>query len=434
MQPRNWQDFEFLARDLFAEILGDPFVDLNGRSGQPQAGVDVWGVDQKTGKSVGAQCKGRADAHWAPNSRLSADEFRAEVARAKAFVPPLDTFVMLTTGPNDAELKQLARELSDANQAEGLFSVKYHGWDWVEGLLARNTDLAASYGLAALVRGAPDSAIGMEIGRRLAQALELINAKRHSDDRITLQRLARLARHGNWRRLEQIVQGRAETDETELEGLAGLLAISPLWLIEGKGAPFCVDPDGFRTQVEEIHAAITALAPERIFFVRQRDESDYAHCALIALQLDDLRWHVLRNTYPVCEKVGAGGRHDMLELCRLIRHLDHADVDERFYLFGSHLDSSDFQRLLDGEVYPGAVLDLFYNDRWWEGFATLRLDWCGGDAPHWVSLRNAVVTIEYQLARVRTNAQSSASWRKALTWGKFRLKAPAHREEGEPWP
>ena len=42
-KPLNWQDFERNCRVLFKCILDDLNTQLNGRSGQPQNGVDIWG-------------------------------------------------------------------------------------------------------------------------------------------------------------------------------------------------------------------------------------------------------------------------------------------------------------------------------------------------------------------------------------------------------
>lgn len=41
--PKNWQDFESLCHDLWKEIWKDPNAQKNGRSGQEQHGVDVFG-------------------------------------------------------------------------------------------------------------------------------------------------------------------------------------------------------------------------------------------------------------------------------------------------------------------------------------------------------------------------------------------------------
>ncbi len=41
--PSNWQDFETLCWRLWKAIWNDRNTQKNGRQGQPQAGVDVFG-------------------------------------------------------------------------------------------------------------------------------------------------------------------------------------------------------------------------------------------------------------------------------------------------------------------------------------------------------------------------------------------------------
>ena len=41
--PRNWQDFETLCWDLWKTIFNDPETQKNGRQGQKQNGVDIYG-------------------------------------------------------------------------------------------------------------------------------------------------------------------------------------------------------------------------------------------------------------------------------------------------------------------------------------------------------------------------------------------------------
>lgn len=41
--PKDWQAFERKSRLLFQLLLGDPHTQLNGRGGQPQHGVDIFG-------------------------------------------------------------------------------------------------------------------------------------------------------------------------------------------------------------------------------------------------------------------------------------------------------------------------------------------------------------------------------------------------------
>lgn len=109
-RPRDWQAFERLTRDLFARITGDVHTDLHGRSGQPQAGVDVFGTDQRSRACFGVQCRGRGDGSAWNKSRLTAKELRREVTNARSFRPKLHAFVLLTTAPNDARLQKAAAE------------------------------------------------------------------------------------------------------------------------------------------------------------------------------------------------------------------------------------------------------------------------------------------------------------------------------------
>lgn len=43
--PENWQDFELLCKKLWGEIWNCPdIIKRNGRSGQKQCGVDIYGT------------------------------------------------------------------------------------------------------------------------------------------------------------------------------------------------------------------------------------------------------------------------------------------------------------------------------------------------------------------------------------------------------
>lgn len=61
-KPENWPDFETLCKQLWGEIWGIPMkIKKNGRNGQPQAGVDVYGVPKGEANYWGIQCKGKGD-------------------------------------------------------------------------------------------------------------------------------------------------------------------------------------------------------------------------------------------------------------------------------------------------------------------------------------------------------------------------------------
>src|SRR5437588_8975676 len=94
--PNDPTAFESLCLDLWKEIWNGQ-AQKNGRTGQPQAGVDIFGQHQ--GKWVGVQCKQK---DGLLRRRVTITELEQEVAAAKLFTPPLSTFILATTRPRDA--------------------------------------------------------------------------------------------------------------------------------------------------------------------------------------------------------------------------------------------------------------------------------------------------------------------------------------------
>ena len=92
--------FESLCLDLWKEVWGDDGAQKNGRSGQPQAGVDVFG--RHGGRQMGVQCKQK---DGLLRSKLTVGELEAEAGKARGFEPPLDTFIVATSGPADARVQ-----------------------------------------------------------------------------------------------------------------------------------------------------------------------------------------------------------------------------------------------------------------------------------------------------------------------------------------
>jgi len=133
--PNDPTAFESLCLDLWRDIWHDPNTQKNGRSGQPQAGVDVYG--QYQGKWVGVQCKQKDGLL----SKVTVKELEAEVKAAEQFNPPLAEFILATTGPRDGKVQKRAREFIEKHKQQGLFSVVVWSWEdfWDE--LYRRKDL-----------------------------------------------------------------------------------------------------------------------------------------------------------------------------------------------------------------------------------------------------------------------------------------------------
>jgi hypothetical protein len=132
-RPKSWETFEDLCLELFKAIWDDPLAQKNGRRGQPQHGVDVFG--SKNGLSTayfGVQCKGKDQGLGA---RATLRELEGELIKADKFEPPLAHWVFATTAPADVALQEAARKFSVERTQKGLFPVTVLGWDDLEALL-----------------------------------------------------------------------------------------------------------------------------------------------------------------------------------------------------------------------------------------------------------------------------------------------------------
>ncbi len=123
--PKNWQDFETLCQKLWREIWSDPNAQKNGRSGQPQCGVDIFGKPSYGSIIAGVQCK---DKDSSLGSELKSAELSRECKKAIKFKPGLSSFTIATTAPRDKSLQEHARKLT----ASGKYPFDIHVWSWHE--------------------------------------------------------------------------------------------------------------------------------------------------------------------------------------------------------------------------------------------------------------------------------------------------------------
>ncbi|UUZ67922.1 restriction endonuclease [Polaromonas sp. P2-4] len=134
--PKSWETFEDLCLALFKAIWNDPLAQKNGRRGQRQHGVDVFGSADGSGPAFfGVQCKGKDQGLGA---QATVRELEEELARAEAWKPPLAHWTFATTAPTDAVLQEAARQLSAKRTAKGLFPVSVLGWGDIQALLVEH--------------------------------------------------------------------------------------------------------------------------------------------------------------------------------------------------------------------------------------------------------------------------------------------------------
>lgn len=124
-RPADEQAFERASVVLWRALLNDRSVQRNGRRGQRQNGVDLFGIrDNDAAWQVGIQCKLKSEGH-----SLTESEVRDEVQKAQTFKPALKEYYITTTAPDDVAKQELAREIT-AELAKSGKTLRVFVWGW----------------------------------------------------------------------------------------------------------------------------------------------------------------------------------------------------------------------------------------------------------------------------------------------------------------
>lgn len=134
-RPSNWQDFESLCKKLWGEIWMCPEIKKNGRAGQNQNGVDIYGVPFSETGYYGIQCKGKDEY---TNKQFDEKEIIEEIAKAKEFLPPLRKLYFATTAVKDAKIEEFIRMKNIEHQSKGLFEIHLFSWEDIVELIDEN--------------------------------------------------------------------------------------------------------------------------------------------------------------------------------------------------------------------------------------------------------------------------------------------------------
>ncbi len=137
-KPVNWPDFETLCKQLWGEIWDISMkIKKNGRNGQPQAGVDVYGVPKGEENYWGIQCKGKDDY---TNAKLTKKEIDEEIAKAQNFKPALAVFIFATTMNKDSAVEEYVRIKDIESRKKGGFEILLFCWEDIADLIDDNQD------------------------------------------------------------------------------------------------------------------------------------------------------------------------------------------------------------------------------------------------------------------------------------------------------
>ncbi|UPQ80449.1 hypothetical protein M0M57_06320 [Flavobacterium azooxidireducens] len=137
-KPENWQDFELLCKKLWGEVWDiSSSIKKNGRLGQEQAGVDVYGIPKNKNNYWGIQCKGKDDY---TNAKLTKAEIDKEIDNAKNFKPKLETYIIATTANKDAKIEEYVR-IKDFESRKNGMEIHLFCWEDIVDLLEEYNDV-----------------------------------------------------------------------------------------------------------------------------------------------------------------------------------------------------------------------------------------------------------------------------------------------------
>lgn len=141
-RPANWQDFESLCKKLWGEIWNYPEIQKNGRLGQEQYGVDVFGIPENRTEYFGIQCKGKSEYNdnVYKHPQFTEKEILKEIEKAKTFEPKLKKWYLATTALNDSKIQTFIRNKNIEHINAGLFEIHLFSWESIVDLIQENKE------------------------------------------------------------------------------------------------------------------------------------------------------------------------------------------------------------------------------------------------------------------------------------------------------
>jgi len=121
---------EDLIKDIFEADIPYENVNINGRPGQKQDGIDVYARLIESGKWIGVQCKVRST-----NRAFSKEELLLEVNQAKKFNPKISEYYLYTTLSRDATTQEFEREINEELTKDESFKFQVFFWEDIENKL-----------------------------------------------------------------------------------------------------------------------------------------------------------------------------------------------------------------------------------------------------------------------------------------------------------
>lgn len=159
--PKSWDEFEDICLSSFKLRWTSPNLTKNGRQGQPQHGVDIYGEDNLA-QFVGIQCKKY-------DLELSQKTIEEEISNAENFKPELKAFYFATTAPSDTKIQSAIRLISAKRVSLNKFPVGIFFWNDIIQELANNESVFAKHFPQLNIKGS-----NTQNGQKLIAILDLV--------------------------------------------------------------------------------------------------------------------------------------------------------------------------------------------------------------------------------------------------------------------
>jgi tetratricopeptide (TPR) repeat protein len=176
--PTNDDDFENLCRDLLRVHWSAPHLEIFGKRGERQFGIDILDLGGQE-PLLAAQAKLKE-----PHKSLPPQDIQDEVDLAKQFDPPLGKYGILTSGKVSTQAQRKVRDINALHRAHGLFEVELFTWEKISELVRKYTEVYEDhYGEVVAGRGVRIETTVIGIQRSLASLEERVEGN-HIDSLI----------------------------------------------------------------------------------------------------------------------------------------------------------------------------------------------------------------------------------------------------------
>lgn len=199
-----------------------------------------------------------------------------------------------------------------------------------------------------------------QISKRFKRVLEMMNEDR-THSKFTVTQLAQIMELSKTSELENIFTGKKEPSFKFIERFTKQFGINYSWLSEGKKTPYECDDTSLYYSPDYLEL-INKYNPTEIIFVK---ESTIRSAAFILFKLNEWNYIIIKHRWHVSDQVGVGGAKQLVSLYKFIKHLQET-TELYIKSSGLLLESKDFERLLNGEKFPGKYTIHSSNNPWWD--------------------------------------------------------------------